>query len=251
MSHNPGYRIFHFSKKWLALIALIPLLLFAAKGIPELTGPVVDQAGLLADSDRAALEQMLLKLDASKKAQMAIFITSSLEDEDIESYSMSVAEKWKLGTKGNDQGLLLVVAPNEHRMRLEVGYGLEGQITDVDSRRILDDGLRPYFKQGNYAAGLMYTVQEVARRLGVDLGSQIVAPPAEEPQGHLSAGAFLILLVFLFLVFLSSNVSRFGGGGWGGGGWGGGGFGGGSFGGGGGFSGGGGGFGGGGASSSW
>src|SRR6185437_2045149 len=99
-----------FPKKWLLFFGLFPLFLFAK--IPELSGPVVDQVGLVNDSDRQALEQMLLKLDASKKAQMAVLITSSLEGEDIESYSMSVAEKWKLGTKGNDQGLLLVVAPN-------------------------------------------------------------------------------------------------------------------------------------------
>jgi uncharacterized protein len=213
----------------------------AAVNVPYLSGPVVDEVGLLSEPQRQALESMLRTLHQSRKVQMAILIPKSLQDTDIESYSMAVAEKWKLGTKGQDQGLLLVIAPNERKMRLEVGGGLEGDITDVYSKHLLTDVLRPYFRNQRYADGIMVVVEKISGKLGVDLQ----APVQDREQ---SGGGFpweaVLILIFVFL-YLGLQFFRpwwwmlgGGGGGWGGGD-------------GGGFSGGGGGFSGGGASSDW
>ena len=224
--------------------------------VPRLTGPVVDEARLLRPIDLSNVEAFVKQVNSAADIQMAVLITPSLEGSDIESYTMAVAESWKLGKKGSDRGLLLVVAPNERRMRLEVGYGLEGDITDAYSKQILSDFMRPYFRQGRYADGILVAVELVAKKLGAGVSAPVgdqerLRPSVSIERGTLSPIAkflIFILVVFLFLVlrFAGGYHGRGygGGGGWYGGG-GGGGFGGG------GFSGGGGGFGGGGASSDW
>ena len=171
---------------------------------------------------------------------------------------MQVAERWKLGDQATDQGLLLVIAPRERRMRLEVGYGLEGTLTDAMSRRILDGVLRPYLREGRVADGLIAVVGAVAEVTGSSYRPDAGAPPrgmgrGARNQGKLPFWVQLVLMIFLMAASLVMRFARPHGsfhrrhsgwqGGWGGGG--------GLGGGGGGWSGGGGGFGGGGASSSW
>jgi uncharacterized protein len=216
----------------------------------------VDGAGLLSSSGVSATTKLLERLNASGKVQMAVLIAPSLEGLDIESYALQVADAWRLGKKGTDDGLLLVIAPNERRMRFEVGYGLEGVLTDIATKRILSDELAPYFRQKRYADGIQVAIDAVARALEIDVVSSVERLRTKENSTKLSPIAILFFL-FLILIFLALFGS---GGGWrghsgwgppGGGGFGGhGGFGGGGFGGGG-FGGGGGGFGGGGSSSSW
>ncbi len=220
--------------------------------IPELTRPFIDETGLVSAPDAKALEDMLLKLDHSGKTQLVIYIPQSLQELDIASFSLAAAEKWKLGGKGKDQGLLLVVAPNERKMRLEVGYGLEGDFTDAYSRRLLDNTLAPYFRERRFGDGFMVAVEQIAAKLNVDLKAPVASRISEGRDRKVSFPGLFMLLFFFFFIIVSlfrSHGGRYGGGGYGG--FGGGGGGGGSFGGGGGFSGGGGGFGGGGASSSW
>jgi uncharacterized protein len=221
--------------------------------IPALTGPLVDTANLLSPEEKAAVTSVLERLNASPRIQMALLITDSLGDADIETYSLQVVESWKLGRKGEDNGVLLVVAPNERRMRFEVGYGLEGVLTDVGTKRILSDELAPYFKQKRYADGLQVAIAAVARELGIDLPHSVPRLKRQGPTLNPLAQSLLFLLLIIVVLVLQA-VGGFGGGigggrGYGGGGSFGGGFGGG--GGGGGFGGGGGGFGGGGSSSSW
>lgn len=241
------------------MLGLVGICFAAAIKVPALTGPVVDEAGLLDSGQRATLEQMLLQLNASKRAQMAILVTSDLQGEEIESYAIAVAEKWKLGTKGQDQGLLFVVAPKDRKMRFEVGGGLEGDIPDLVTQQIMNQSVGPFFKQERYGEGMMMAVQEVAKRLNVNLETQVAEPPPMRPVKRKGLGSGLLMLL-LILFFVISNIFRGGGrrrrgflGGAGLGGWSSGGFGGGGGwgGGGGGFSGGGGGFSGGGSSSSW
>lgn len=225
--------------------------------LPELTGPVVDQMDLLRPLEKEQLERMLTKMYETGRIQMAVFITRSLEGLDIESYSISVAEKWQLGRKGQDQGLLMVIAPAERRMRLEVGYGLEGDITDAFSRQVLDDVVVPYFRKQRYGDGLMLATQAIAEKLKLEGLDAPVKNPLAKSSGRSTPAKLIVLLFLIFwlMLFFRGLFLPFGAGsGWGyrgrnGGGFGG--FGGGGFGGGGGFSGGGGGFGGGGSSSSW
>lgn len=232
----------------------------AALDLPELQSPVVDEAALLTSSERQELTRLLLRIYESGKVQMVIFIPRSLRELDIESFSIQTAEQWKVGRKGSDQGLILVVAPAERKMRLEVGYGLEGVLTDAFSRRLLEQVLRPAFRQKQYAPGLRRAIGLIGRELNIDnavlpAGSQ-KAPGTIEITG---LGKFLVFVLIALFILIALVIRAIGGvpfrrgrrGIW----WGGGGPGdfpgGGSSSGGGGFSGGGGSFGGGGASSDW
>jgi len=185
-----------------------------------------------------------------------LLIVPSLEGEPLEDYSMRVAEAWKLGRKGVDNGLLLFIAAQDRRARLEVGYGLEGRITDLESSRIIRGVLAPAFRAGDYAGGIERAFDALEKLAG----GEAVELPQESPAGDrgISFGTWIFMLfIVLFLLrgrggglggfILGSMIGR----GWssrGGGRFGGGGFGGG---GGGGFGGGGGSFGGGGASGGW
>jgi uncharacterized protein len=230
---------------------------------PYLTGPVMDEVGLLDGGARSRIEGVIRSMHEQGRAQMTVYIPSSLHDLPIEELSIRVAEAWKLGLKKGDRrdrGLLLVVAPNERKMRFEVGYGLEDELTDAYTRQLLDDVLRPYFREQRYGDGILAVVGQIASRLGVNEASVDAPPPPQAAYGRtLSTGEVMVLMIilvpFLIFFFILRFISGLGmrrrhrGIFWGGGGWGGGGFGG--WGGGGGWSGGGGGFGGGGSSSSW
>jgi uncharacterized protein len=240
------------------LILLCGLATARAEGtklkIPELTRPVIDETGWLDETEKSRIEEVLRAFHEQAKFQMAVYIPQSLQDYDIESFSIAVAEKWKLGRKGDDRGLLLVIAPTERKIRLEVGYGLEGDLTDAFSYHVVHDVLPPYFKERRFGDGILIAIEEIAKKLNlqipVEVPDRIQNQPAQRnPLGDLVTLIFLLLFggAFLLPYFLGSAYGRYGGGFWGGGG--GGGWGGGSSGGD--FGGGGGGFGGGGASSDW
>lgn len=224
----------------------------------------MDEVGVVAGASMDSAEQAIRGLKDNAGIQLSVYIPASLRGMDIESFSMTVAEQWKLGKKGlgegGSKGLLLVIAPRERRMRLEVGYGLEGQLTDALSRRILDNILRPYLRENRAGDGIVAVVGAVSEGVGSQWRPMDVSPPKRSrrsrgdsiPSGQRLLSKLLffgVLLTFFGLrnslagrtQFGARHRSR---------GWSGGGFGGGSFGGGG-WGGGGGGFGGGGASSSW
>ncbi len=244
------------TRLWLALFLFISLVA-GGVNVPTLTSELVDTAGLLSNQEASSVRAFAARLNASNRVQLAILITPSLEELPIESYALEVSEKWKLGQKGVDNGLLLVIAPNEKRMRFEVGYGLEGDLPDIVAKRILSDELAPYFRERRFGDGIQIAIESVAQRLNIDLKAQVdrkLRGRRADPKGSLAVWLFLALLVLIIVISASggghgrSNWHGGSSGGWGGGGFGGGGFGGG---GGGGFGGGGGGFGGGGASSGW
>lgn len=216
--------------------------------------PVVDEVGLLDSGEAQRIDGILRQLKARSGVEISVLVASSLRERTIEEFALAVAEQWKLGRKKEDKAILFVIAPKEKRMRFEVGYGMEGDITDAFSRRVLDRAVKPYFQQGQYGEGILAGLMALQEK--VPLGLQEGEAPVVRTGKRLPASGliwFLILALFIFsfiarLLGFSSGHSRYGHRGWGGsGGWGGG------FGGGGGSSwgGGGGGFGGGGASSSW
>lgn len=223
--------------------------------------PVVDEANLLDASERQRLGEILANMKAKGGVEMAVYVARDLRERPIEDFALAAAEHWKLGTKKIDKGILFVVAPKEKKMRFEVGYGLEGEITDVFSRRVLDNEVRPYFREGRYFEGIATGVVAVQEQLGIEAGYARPAPGGPR-QIRMSNLLFFGLVVFFILISLlragtgSSYRRRYGGGGFGGwgggggglGGWGGGRSSGGGFGS---WGGGGGGFGGGGSSSSW
>src|SRR5262249_34191838 len=134
------------------------LLFFAAPALaidaPPLKGRVNDYAGLLPRDREAALEQKLAQFENTTGHQIAVLTIPSLEGEDIEGFGIKVADKWKIGQKGFDNGAILIIAPKDRRLRIEVGYGLEGVLPDAIANRIIQEIIVPRFKAGDYPGGI-------------------------------------------------------------------------------------------------
>src|SRR5215471_747891 len=135
----------------LALLFSWVLPAFALVAVPQLTGRVVDQTGTLSSDDIAQLTQSLADLEQRKGSQIAVLIVPTTDGEAIEQFALRVAEAWKIGRKKIDDGALVVIAKNDRRLRIEVGYGLEGALTDVTTKRIIDEDITPKFKAGDFA----------------------------------------------------------------------------------------------------
>jgi len=236
---------------------------FAAE-IPAIPAdPVVDLAGIIDDAVETKINRYLRELERKTTAQMAILTVKSLEGQTIEEFSLAIAhDRWKLGQKDKDNGVLLAVALNARKYRIEVGYGLEAILPDSLVGSIGREYLVPYFKRGDYSRGIYTATLAIANKIASDAGVKISGMPAMQktdpvkkrnqasgPFGKIISLVFFLIMLILFiknprffltLLLLSSMGGRRGHWGGSGGGFGGGGFGGG-----------GGGFGGGGASGGW
>ena len=162
--------------------AVLGLPALAEVAVPPLTGRVVDQTGTLSSGDIASLTQTLKDLEARKGSQIAVLIVPTTDQEPIEQFSLRVAEAWKIGRKKIDDGALLVVAKNDRHLRIEVGYGLEGALTDVTTKRIIDEDITPKFKSGDFAGGVSAGVDRMIRVID---GEKL---PAPEPAHWEDAG---------------------------------------------------------------
>src|SRR5580700_11247106 len=139
-----------------SLVALLMCWAFAASAdvaVPPLSGRVVDQTGTLSSDTIASLTQTLKGLELRKGTQIAVLIVPTTQPETIEQFSIRVAEAWKIGRKKIDDGAILVVAKDDRKLRIEVGYGLEGSLTDVTAKRIIDEVITPKFRNGDFAGG--------------------------------------------------------------------------------------------------
>ena len=177
----------------------------AALEVPFLSGRVVDLAGLLTESEKQAIEQQLAAFEQKTGAQIAVLTIPSLEGEPLEDYSMRVVETWKLGGAERDDGVLLLVARDDRKMRLEVGYGLEDELTDLVAGRILDHVMRPLFREGKFGPGIAAGVDAILGTLeGLD-----VLPP--EPATGIGAGAaggrFFMFALYLVVVGVFSLIA--------------------------------------------
>ena len=224
---------------------------FAAPAFPPLTGRVVDDAHLLSAETDQRLTALLAEHEKQTGNQVVIATIKSLDGNDIRDYGYQLGRAWKIGQKGKDNGVVILVAAAEHDVSIEVGYGLEGDLTDAQSKLIIENTIVPAFKKGDFDGGLYNGTVQVLRTIGgKPSGAENVPQIDEDQQASGDPGLPLFVIIFLLVVFgrFFWPLLFLGGGGRGG--WGGGGFGGGGFGGGG-FSGGGGSFGGGGASGRW
>ncbi len=131
--------------------------------VPVLTGHVTDQTGTLSVSQKASLEQALTEFEARKGSQLAVLMVASTAPEVIEQFSLRVAEKWKLGRKKVDDGAILVIAKDDRALRIEVGYGLEGALSDLTSKRIINENILPRFKQQDFYGGIAAGVGKIVR----------------------------------------------------------------------------------------
>jgi uncharacterized protein len=175
---------------------------WAQIAVPALTGRVVDLTGTLSGAAVSTIETKLADLETKKGSQIAVLIVPTTEPEDIEQFGIRVADQWKLGRKGVDDGAILLVAKNDRRVRIEVGRGLEGALTDATSSRIISETITPLFKQGNYDGGVETGVD---RMISVAEGEPL-PPPDQKWEHHGSIGDFLPL--FLIVVVVASGILR-------------------------------------------
>jgi uncharacterized protein len=246
-----------------ALAVALALLMAPAAAeptFPALTGRVVDDANLLSESDKRALTADLKALEDKSSDQLVVVTLPSLQGYPIEEFGYRLGRHWGIGTAKLNNGVLLIVAPNERKVRIEVGTGLEGTLTDALSKVIIENGILPRFRQGDFAGGIENGVRDIVLVLTGDAAEVEARAKARQDIEHPAIPLIFIILwlaIFIWIAYSFWRSTRYAapagrsgrsgpifipGPGWGGGG---------SSGGGGGFSGGGGSFGGGGASGGW
>jgi uncharacterized protein len=218
-------------------ISFIALLctVFAAFAVnfPALTDRIVDQANIIPVATRSAIEPKLVDLEAKSGIQLVVATVATLEGQEIEPYANELFRNWKLGEKTKNNGVLLLVAPKEHRVRIEVGYGLEGTLTDALSKVIIANAITPRLKTGDFGGGIARGVDDIITVLTTDASEWQQRPAvrldnrqATDPTIWLLIAALVIVVILLIVspgfrwlflnialnILLSSGGSRSGGG---------------------------------------
>ncbi|WP_027158463.1 TPM domain-containing protein [Methylobacter luteus] len=179
-----------------AVFLLAAGLAIADVPVPALQARVTDLTGTLSPAQQSRLEQALMEFEARKGSQIAVLIIPTTQPEAIEQYAMRVAETWKLGRKGIDDGVLLLVAKEDRALRIEVGYGLEGVIPDAVAKRVISEIIIPYFKQNDYFGGIEAGVSRLIRLID----GEPLPPPVEKDVSWSGFEDFLPLGFLLVLV---------------------------------------------------
>jgi uncharacterized protein len=199
-------------RAFLALLAL-SLVVSAAHALtfPQLTGRVVDEAGILNPAARAAIEQKLAAFETKTTGQLVVVTLKSLQGTSIEDYGYQLGRHWGIGQKEKNSGTLLIVAPNERKVRIEVGYGLEGQLTDAVSRLIIENSILPRFRAGDFTGGITRGVDDIIQVLTVD-PEEWKARAKQRPDTQARAIDVMILVLLLIVgLLIMSSVARQGG----------------------------------------
>jgi uncharacterized protein len=184
------------------LLALLAALAFAAPRFPPLTGRVVDRAGLLSPEQVEALTDKLAAYEAATSNQVVVVTVDDLQGYTIEDYGYQLGRHWGIGQEGKDNGVLLIVAPEERKVRIEVGYGLEGTLTDALSKIIIEREIIPRFKRGDMAGGIVAGTDAILQALGGEY-----APP-ERTRGERSGEGFPLPAVFIFALMIAGALRR-------------------------------------------
>ena len=195
--------------RFLGVLLCVALLLpyaAAALEVPALKGRVNDHAGMLSPDAERRIETLLKELEEKDSTQVAVLTVPSLDGDSIEDFSIRVAERWKIGRKGFDNGVILVVARDDRKVRIEVGYGLEGRLTDLTAGRIIRDRVVPEFRAGRFDQGVLNGVTAIAEVVRGEF--QVPAQPPNSPAASGVEDLMPFVLVFLFLVTMLGRVSR-------------------------------------------
>jgi uncharacterized protein len=184
---------------WVVAVGLGIALHAGAAGveIPALKTRVTDTTGTLPAQKIAQLEQKLAAFEQEKGVQLAVLMVPSVQPESIEEYAVRVFEQWKLGRKGVDDGVLLIIAKNDRKLRIEVGYGLEGALNDATAKRIISEDIVPHLKHGDFAAGIDAGVSRILRVAG----GEPLPPPAQQAPSNSSSLPFDPMLLFAAFIF--------------------------------------------------
>ena len=181
---------------------------------PALTGRIVDDAGLLTPSDRAEVEAMLRQLEEKSTDQIAVLTTRSLQGYPIEDFGYQLGRAWQIGQKDKNNGIVVIVAPNERKIRIEVGRGLEPQMTDLMSRLIIDNVMLPAFRRGDFSGGIKAGVRDVRDVLlgdAAEVEARARGAKKRTTGGDFNADSIIFLLFvafFLFVVFMQIREAR-------------------------------------------
>ncbi|MEP1034136.1 YgcG family protein [Ekhidna sp.] len=172
------------------------------QSVPHLKDRVTDLANLLNESEERILTNQLKSLEERKGSQLAILIIGSTEGESIEQFSIRVVDQWKLGREDIDDGVLLIIAKNDRKLRIEVGYGLEGAITDAYAKRIINNIIVPHFRDGDYYLGIEEGVEAIISLIdGEDL-PQVTRTSTSDREDDYSFALFIGIVVLIFFVFI-------------------------------------------------
>jgi len=175
----------------------------ALQPVPKLEARVTDVTGTLTAGQQAELEQKLADFEARKGVQIAVLLVPTTQPEQIEQYSIRVADAWKLGRKKVDDGALLILAKDDHKLRIENGYGLEGVLTDAASNRIIEDTMVPLLRQGQFFAAISAGVDQMMRLID---GEQL--PPPDRTWQHRGARNWNFLPFLFFGLLFGSSILR-------------------------------------------
>jgi uncharacterized protein len=170
--------------------------------VPALTGRIVDQTSTLTSAQQAQLDNTLAEFERNKGSQIAVLIVPTTEPEAIEQFSIRVAEQWKLGRKKIDDGVILIVAKNDRTLRIEVGYGLEGVLNDATSKRIISDTIVPYFKSGDFNAGITAGVDQMMKLIN----GEALPPPTKQSSANNQDSFATIAIVALVVGLIARAV---------------------------------------------
>jgi uncharacterized protein len=189
----------------LALCSLLLAFSAAALEFPTLSGRVVDEANILDPATRAALTDKLAALEAKTTDQLVVVTLKSLQGTSIEDFGVELGRRWRIGQKDKNNGVVLIVAPNERKVRIEVGYGLEGTLTDAVSRLIIENAIIPRFRANDFPGGINRGVDDIISVLTGD-AAEWQQRAAKRPEATIQWGSLLVVLLVIFvfgLVFLT------------------------------------------------
>jgi uncharacterized protein len=202
----PGARAIFAIAALACVLAFVSVTVFAYT-FPPLTGRVVDQANIIPDATRQEITQKLADLEQKSGIQLVVATVNSLEDGDIETYANQLFRAWKLGEKDKNNGVLLLVAPKEHKVRIEVGYGLEGTLTDALSKIIIVNAITPSFKKGDFGGGISRGVDDIITTLTTDSSDWQPKPQVRADQDNNSEAIGWVLIVGAIFLVVMLGVS--------------------------------------------
>jgi uncharacterized protein len=200
---------------WFALAGVLAVLAAPARAdvpIPPLKARVTDLTGTLSAGQKAELESRIAAYEARRGSQIAVLMLPTTKPEEIEQYSIRVAEAWKIGRKGVDDGLILIVAKDDRRVRIEVGYGMEGAIPDSVSKRVIEERITPRFRDGDFYGGVRDGVDQLIR---LAEGEKLPPPQAAASRGQSSPDSvsqFIVPAIMFAIIagtFLKGMLGRF------------------------------------------
>ncbi len=190
------------------LICSVKISNLLALEVPALRGRVNDTAGMLSAATRQQLEDVLARLEETDSTQIVVLTIPSLGGEVLEEYSIKVLDQWKIGQKGLDNGAMLLIARNDRKIRIEVGYGLEGSMTDLMAGRIIRNVIVPQFKAGNFDQGVIDGVQAMIKVVKGEYQAADKLPTGRGQRQKKVSGGFAGLIAFLFFISLLGRLRR-------------------------------------------